>query len=115
MHELGIVMEVVKQVEGLVKEQDIQRVDKIVLQIGEISSVIPHFVEECFPAAVYNTSLEDTKLEIEMIPAVGYCDHCFEDFELTPNQGICPICKKKDFHIKNGREFIIKEIVVEEI
>ncbi len=111
MHELGIMMEVVKQVEQVALENQVEKVEKIVLQIGEISTVIPHFVEEVFPAATYQTMLEDTELEIEMIPANGRCKQCGEIFSLTAQKGIC-YCGSEEVEMLSGREFILKEIQV---
>lgn len=67
MHELGIMYHIVKQVVRIVKENDVEEVEAIVLQVGEQSLVIPKYLHACFPAAVDGTVLENTKLEIEMI------------------------------------------------
>ena len=52
MHELGIVYEVIKIVDQFAVANDLTRVDKIILEIGQLSQTIPHFVEACYPAAV---------------------------------------------------------------
>lgn len=111
MHELSIMMEVVRQVEAIAKENQLEKVEKIILQIGEIASVIPRFVEEVFPAAADKTMLEDTLLEIEMIPANGRCRRCEQVFHLVSQRGVCS-CGESDFEILSGREFILKEIQV---
>ena len=43
MHELGIVYEVISVVDHFVKENEIMAVDKIVLEIGQLSQAIPRF------------------------------------------------------------------------
>lgn len=111
MHELGIMIEVVKQVEEVARENQAKKVEKIVLQIGEISPVIPHYVEEVFPAAVNNTMLEDTLLEIEIIPANGRCLECGRVFSLLGQRGECT-CGSQNFEELTGREFILKEIQI---
>jgi hydrogenase nickel incorporation protein HypA/HybF len=68
MHELGILISVVKTVTELCRQQGIERVDTLVLEIGERSPVIPRYIEACYPAAVYKSFLEDTKLKIELLP-----------------------------------------------
>ena len=42
MHELGIIAEVVRRVETIAKQQQITKIETLVLQIGELSSVIPY-------------------------------------------------------------------------
>ncbi|MCC5428918.1 hydrogenase maturation nickel metallochaperone HypA, partial [Clostridium botulinum] len=52
MHELGVIIEVVKTVEDIAIKNHLTKIDTIVLQIGELSSMIPKYIEECYPAAV---------------------------------------------------------------
>jgi hydrogenase nickel incorporation protein HypA/HybF len=111
MHELGIVAEVVRMIEKIAGEQKITKVDTLVLQIGELSPVIPYYVEQCFPAAAYGTLLEDTRLEIEILPGNGRCHECGKVFNVINNRGTCPACGCKSWELLAGREFMIKEIV----
>lgn len=73
MHELSIISAVVKTVENIMQQENLTQVDTIVLQVGELSGVVPHFVEECYPAAVYHTRMEQTKLKMEIIPGIVRC------------------------------------------
>jgi len=68
MHELGIVIEIVKTVEDFVEKNHLTKVDTLVLQIGKMAPVVPHYIEQCYPAAVDGTSMENTKLVIETLP-----------------------------------------------
>jgi len=112
MHELGIVMEIVRVVDDLAKEQGITSVDAIVLQIGELSPVVPKYIEECYPAAVDGTFMENTKLEIEIMPGNGICKDCDTVFNVLKSNGTCPNCQSKNFETLSGRDFFIKEIRV---
>lgn len=69
MHELGVIIEVAKAIEQIALENQLREVESIVLQIGEISSMIPRYIEECYPAAVDGTMLEKSRLDIEIIQA----------------------------------------------
>ncbi len=111
MHELGIMINVVQTVENFAKENEIAEIDTLVLQIGELSSIIPRFAEACYPAAVDGTMLEDTKLEIEILPGNCICDNCKKVFNLIKANGQCPNCDSKNWELLSGREFLIKEIV----
>ncbi len=114
MHELGFVMEIVRVVDELAKEQGITKVDTIVLQIGELSPVVPKYIEECYPAAVDGTFMEDTKLEIEIMPGNGICKACNTVFNVLKSNGACSRCGNRDFDVLSGRDFYIKEIRVPE-
>ncbi|WED24279.1 hydrogenase maturation nickel metallochaperone HypA [Vibrio sp. JC009] len=111
MHELGVVIEVVKRVESIARENQLAEVETIVLQIGELSSMIPKYVKECFPAAVDGTRLEKTKLEIEIIPANAMCKGCREVFNILQSRSVCPHCESREWGLLSGKEFLIKEIV----
>ena len=111
MHELSIVIDVVKKVETIAKDNGLTKVDTLVLQVGELSSMIPRYIEACYPAAVDGTLLQDTKLRIEIMPGNGMCKECNTVFNLLQNHNTCSKCGSKTWEILSGREFIIKEII----
>ncbi|NBG87851.1 hydrogenase maturation nickel metallochaperone HypA/HybF [Isachenkonia alkalipeptolytica] len=110
MHELGIVYEVIKVVDGFVEENHVTKVEKIVLEIGQLSQAIPRFIEECYPAAVSETPYEETKLEIISLPAEGTCNFCKASYNIVDHRKVCPGCKGENFTLISGQEFNIKEI-----
>jgi len=118
MHELGVIIEIVNTVQKLCEEEGIEKVHSLTLQVGEISSVVPRFLEECYPAAVDGSFMEDTKLIIETVPANALCRSCNRIYRVldNPNQdkNICPVCSSKETELLSGREFNIKEIIVPE-
>lgn len=111
MHELGVVIEVIKTVENFARNNDLSKIDTIVVQIGELSSMIPRYVEACYPAAVDGTLLQDTKLKIEILPGNGICKECNKVFNLIENNSECPKCQSRSFELLGGKEFMIKEII----
>lgn len=111
MHELGVVFEVVKTVEDFAEKNGVTKIHTVVLQIGELSSMIPKYIEACYPAAVDGTLLQDTKLEIEILPGNGLCKECDKVFNLIKNSQTCPNCGSKHWELLSGREFMIKEIM----
>lgn len=115
MHELGIVFEVVRVVENVVKEENLPEVDTIVLQVGELCGVIPAYLDECWPA-VTNTKpfFKNTKLKLDVVPGMAKCKNCGEVFNVIAYEGYCPKCNSFDKDLLSGREFLIKEIIVPE-
>ena len=111
MHELSVVIQVVETVKKIAIEQKLSEIDTIVLQIGELSSVLPMFVKEVYPAAVDGTMMEKTKLKIEMLPGNGRCKNCGSVYNLLANHRVCPNCESDSFEILGGKEFMIKEII----
>lgn len=111
MHELGVVIDIVKKVEEIVRINSLTTVDTLVLQIGELSSMIPKYVESCYPAAVDGTLLEATNLRIEILPGLARCNDCQNDFNPIEHQESCPHCSGNNCKITAGKEFMIKEII----
>lgn len=111
MHELGIVYEVIKVVDQFVQENQLTEVEKIVLEIGQLSQAIPRFIEECYPAAVSETAYENTKLEIVVLPSIGQCRSCSETYNIIEHRKICPVCHGDKYEVISGDEFNIKEVV----
>ena len=75
MHELGIVFHIVKTVEELAVENHVNRVNKVTLQVGEVSTVIPEYLVDCWNWKCSKSEImQGCELEVEMIPAVTYCE-----------------------------------------
>lgn len=104
-------MEVIHTVENIAKKNGVSKIDTLVLQIGELSSMIPRYIEACYPAAVEGTILQETKLKIEILPGNAICKECNKVFNLIENNNKCPKCESKSWEILCGKEFMIKEII----
>lgn len=111
MHELGIVIQIARQMETYMTEQKLTKIDTIVLQVGALSSIYPKYLEDVYPIAVENTRLKETKLEIEISPGIGKCDDCGFIYNLIENENHCPLCKSVHFNVVSGTEFLIKQII----
>ncbi len=112
MHELGIVIEVIKQVEEIARLNNLSKIDTLVLQVGELSSIVPHYIEDLYPIAVEESFLRDTMLRIETISGIVECLSCNLSYQLVASNFICPDCKGNEWNVITGTEFMIKEILI---
>lgn len=110
MHELGILSSMLQTIDKIMIDEKLSRIEKIVLQVGEISGIVPEYITECYPAAVYKTKFEDTRLEMEVIPGIVSCRDCGREFNAREFDLRCPGCGGESLAPVSGREFIIKEI-----
>lgn len=110
MHELGLISAMVKSIEQIVREQGLHEVKKIVLEVGELSGVVPRYMEACYPAAVYKTFMENTVLDLETIPGIVRCRSCGKEFNAMAHDFACPDCGGQDMEILSGNDVLIKEI-----
>lgn len=112
MHELGVVFHIIKSVNNIALENDVKRISAVTIELGEVSSVIPYYLEDCWNWAVKKeTVLKDAKLVIEKIPAVTYCEDCQKTYETVKHGKICPHCGSERTYLLRGNEFILKNVV----
>jgi hydrogenase nickel incorporation protein HypA/HybF len=112
MHELGVLVRAVRNVQAVAEQNNVTRVEKIVLEVGEVCGAIPEYLQKEFPLAILNNPMfEDCELEIKVITAKGKCQKCHKIYWLKQNKGICPFCGSDDFITNRGTELYIKEIV----
>lgn len=113
MHELGIVFHIVKTVEEVAIENQAGKVSRVVLQIGEVSTVIPSYLEDCWKwKCSKSRMMEGCELVIETIPAVTFCEDCRETYRTVEHGKICPYCGSGNTYLVQGNEHQIKEIEV---
>ena len=100
-----------KTIEGVMEQNHLTRIEKIVLQVGELSGVVPRYMESCFPAVVRRTRFQDTKLELEIVPGILRCNRCNLEFPGLQHDLNCPSCgNRRDLQRLSGEELMIKEI-----
>ena len=110
MHELGLMDAVIKTVGRIVKEENLTRVRKIVLEVGELSGVVPRFIADCYAAVVADTPYQETELVIETVPGIARCNPCQIDFSVDIEALFCPVCHGKNLTPIKGKDLTIKEI-----
>ena len=111
MHELGIVFHIIKTLEEVAKEQNLSKVSKVVLEVGEVSTVIPEYLEDCWKWACKKSELMiESELVHETIKAVTLCDDCKGEYETVKYAKICPYCGSENTYLLTGNEVQIKEI-----
>lgn len=113
MHELGVVFTIAKKVEKVAAENNVTKVSKVVLQIGEVSTIIPSYLVDVWNWNAKKTPLlEGSELEIEKIDAITYCEDCEQTYPTVQYGKICPHCQSKNTYLIQGNETEIKEIEV---
>ena len=113
MHELGIVFYIIRDVKKAAQENGVQHVNAVVMNIGEVSTVIPEYLTDCWRwAADKEELLRGAELKVNVLPAVSHCDDCGKDFATVENGKTCPHCGGANTWLLHGNEVEIKEIEV---
>ncbi|MEH1819937.1 MAG: hydrogenase maturation nickel metallochaperone HypA [Nostoc sp.] len=111
MHELGITQNIVAIVTENAKGAKVQRV---LLEIGKLSAIMPDAIRFCFDICTQGTVLAGAKLEIVEIPGLAKCRQCGAEISVDKPYGICN-CGSVQLDLITGEELNIKEIEIEEL
>lgn len=113
MHELGIVVHVVKQVEKIAKENNVKEVVGLTLEIGEVSGVVKEYFVDAFNWQKKRTEyMQNCELNIVIIEGISYCEDCKDTFKTTAYGKTCPKCGGGHTYLVTGRDVAIKDIKV---
>lgn len=111
MHELGIVFHIIDSLESIAKENQLNEIASVTLEIGEVSGVVDSYLKNCWKwAAGKHEIIKDAELITLEIPAVTYCEDCQKTYGTVEHGRICPFCSGEHTYLLTGNEFNIKEI-----
>ena len=118
MHELGVVFSIIKTVEEVAAENDVTEVSAVKLHLGEVSTVIPEYLTDCWNWAVKKTEImKEARLDIEIIPAVTYCEDCQKEYPTVKVRQDLPTLRQRQhvfapgqrIHHTRDRSLLIKK------
>jgi len=113
MHELGIVFYIIRDVKKAAEENHVGHVSGVVMNIGEVSTIVPEYLTDCWRwAADKEDLLRGAELKINTLPAVSFCGDCQREYETVRHGRTCPYCKGLNTWLLRGNEVEIKEIEV---
>lgn len=113
MHELSVVFYVIKDVKKVAEENQVDKIDQVTLEIGEVSGILHDYLIDCWDwAKKKEPVVENAELKIETRKAVTHCEDCGQDYETVKYAKICPNCKSENTYLLTGNEFIVKNIGV---
>ena len=114
MHELGVTFHIMDHLEKVAEENQVTHIHSVTLELGEVSTVIESYLQNCWTWAAKKRPLfTDAKLIVETLPAITYCEGCEKTYPTVEYGKICPHCGSERTYLLQGSEFNIKEIEVE--
>lgn len=108
MHELPVVLDIIKVMKEEAEKNRFQEITEINLVIGELSSIIDESVQMYFEIAAKDTVCAGAKLNFEHRPAMLRCMGC--GFEFPHGKDFtCPKCGGNSTLIRGtGQDFFIR-------
>lgn len=108
MHELAIVSGIV---DAVTERSGGSRILRIVLEIGELTAVVPDALRFCFDVVAEGTAAEGAKLDILETEGLGRCRDCEREIPVHLPHGLCP-CGSTNLDLVRGDELRIREMEV---
>jgi hydrogenase nickel incorporation protein HypA/HybF len=114
MHEMSIVMRFVDIAKEYAIKNNAEKVNKVVLQVGELTGVVPRYLHMFYPVVVEGTILEGSELVVEPVEASVFCIECATTYNPTKTDLKCPKCHSERCDVIDGKQLFVKEIVIKE-
>ena len=111
MHELGICDALLKMVRGIAKDEALDEISRITVEVGSLSGVVPAYMADCWEAVTDGTELQDVEFVIEELEGTARCLDCGEEFLADVNRLRCPKCDGDKLTPLTGRDLTLKEIL----
>ena len=112
MHELSIVMGILKIAEKEAEKAGAKRVDLIELEIGSLAGIELEALDFVWQGAVKDTVLEHAIRKIDLVEGKGQCMECDHIFSLKHVYDPCPNCQNYLKGIIQGKELRVKALEV---
>ncbi len=108
MHELSIANSVV---EICAEQAHGARVVRVMLEIGQLSAVMPDAIRFCFDVCAKDTAVEGAVLEIIETPGLARCMACGAELEIAVPFGQCA-CGSENLALISGQQLKIRQMEV---
>ena len=112
MHEMAIAEGILDIAFDYAEKNNSKKINKITLQIGEMSGVEIEALNMSFEVLTKETIAENAELIINKIPIIGQCNKCGKEFHIDHYNFLCPECDGI-LILKSGRELQVESLDME--
>ncbi|MHA1661565.1 MAG: hydrogenase maturation nickel metallochaperone HypA [Promethearchaeota archaeon] len=123
MHEFAFAYDIFKVAERTALKYNAKKVSEVLLEIGELTLIVPELLQQSFKMATTGSIVEGAKLVIKIIPGKIKCRECnkvstislTEEAHLTGLQLFqCKHCESTNTEIIEGKKANVKNIKIQE-
>jgi hydrogenase nickel incorporation protein HypA/HybF len=123
MHEFSFAMSIFKVAEATALKYNAKKITEVLLEIGELTLIVPELLQRSFDMATRGSIAEDAKLTITMTPGKIQCRDCSKTSEVTLSKeaqltGLqlfqCSHCGSNNTEIIEGKKANVKNIKIQE-
>jgi hydrogenase nickel incorporation protein HypA/HybF len=112
MHEVSIMASAVQMAVDAAKSAGASRVLALRLRVGTLSGAVPEALRFAFDVVCRDTIAEGANLDMESVPAAGWCPVCRAEFACADFISECPRCHNPNGELRRGRELEIASVEI---
>jgi hydrogenase nickel incorporation protein HypA/HybF len=112
MHEASIALAIVEEISEQSQGESWEAVTCVRLSVGALTGVVAEALEFAWPFAAEGTIAHASRLVIEHVPLVVYCEDCDAEGTVKGTLPLCPRCARPVTRIVRGRELEIVSLEV---
>ena len=113
MHEMSIAQGLIDVLKEEMLKHNAKSLRSVRLNIGQMTAIVPDALSFCFQVITDGTEFEGAKLIMDIIPLLGHCSACQEEFEIMDYAFVCPSCGSTNINTIGGRDLSIVEMEVD--
>lgn len=121
MHELSMAQGIINAVIETAETNNATEVTEVIIEIGRLAMINPEQLRFMLDVLVENTIVENAEIKIDEIPVEIECPECgykgeanLDNLDHYAPMVECPKCENKRIAILNGKDCIVKNIVIEQ-
>lgn len=114
VHEVSLAVALIELAEEAARREGASRIEAVHVDLGALAGVVPEALAFAFDGAKVGTLAHHARLEVELLPAVAYCEACNCEFEVESELGIavCPRCEGPSAALRQGYELTLSRLEV---
>jgi len=113
MHEYSIVQSLLNQCEDIAKQNNANKITKVVVKIGIMSGIEPDLMQSAFNTFKEKTICEECEYIQNIQPIVIKCQACQKESVLSKNEYCCPHCQSVELDVVDGEDMYLMTLEME--
>ena len=93
------------------EENELTHIERVVLDLGEVSGVLVDQLQDCWKwASAKSELLAGAVLEVNQLEAVTICNDCGRTYPTVAHGRICPHCESPNTVLVSGNQMEVREV-----